>query len=200
MGAITESRTRRLQQSLSAQTLRGTEPRASTLCVITGLRPAAVAVHEGIGTRDDGFEMPAVSSEGATSRMVIGQPGLGRPGDRVCEQKRPCVNAGTSLSWRCSMRREPCPQAKARVACRSWGQILGTHHEGRTLSSEATKKAICWPFVSPLTDSNRRPPPYHGGFGAVLGCTIGHRRSRLTCKSARCGMSRVSSRTRVWST
>jgi hypothetical protein len=23
------------------------------------------------------------------------------------------------------------------------------------------KKAICWPFKSPLTDSNRRPPPYH---------------------------------------
>src|SRR5439155_5860086 len=25
----------------------------------------------------------------------------------------------------------------------------------------ARKKAICWPFGSPLTDSNRRPPSYH---------------------------------------
>ena len=23
------------------------------------------------------------------------------------------------------------------------------------------KAATCWPFKSPLTDSNRRPPPYH---------------------------------------
>ncbi len=74
LGAITESRTRRLQQSLSAQTLRGTEPRASTLCVITRLRPAAVeaaAVHEGIRTRDDGFEMPAVSLVGRSHEAGV---------------------------------------------------------------------------------------------------------------------------------
>ena len=32
---------------------------------------------------------------------------------------------------------------------------------------------------SPLTDSNRRPPPYHGGSGAVLAVTAGHSRSRF---------------------
>ena len=45
-----------------------------------------------------------------------------------------------------------------------------------------------WEFAgflvrSPLTDSNRRPPPYHGGSGAVLAGTAGHARSRFSCKS-----------------
>ena len=33
--------------------------------------------------------------------------------------------------------------------------------------------------ASPLTDSNRRPPPYHGGFGAVRAFTAEHRQARL---------------------
>ena len=36
---------------------------------------------------------------------------------------------------------------------------------------------------SPLTDSNRRPPPYHGSSGAVTACTPNHPRSRLSCRS-----------------
>jgi hypothetical protein len=43
-------------------------------------------------------------------------------------------------------------QAKLILGCEPWGQILGT--VGRTLKEgayrfEATKKAICWPFVKP---------------------------------------------------
>jgi len=35
----------------------------------------------------------------------------------------------------------------------------------------------------PLTDSNRRPPPYHGGSGAESAFTPGHPRPRSPCKS-----------------
>jgi hypothetical protein len=37
---------------------------------------------------------------------------------------------------------------------------------------------------SPLTDSNRRPPPYHGGFGASRAYTRDHSRHSFSCKSA----------------
>jgi hypothetical protein len=37
---------------------------------------------------------------------------------------------------------------------------------------------------SPLTDSNRRPPPYHGSLGAVRAYTGGHSGARLSCTSA----------------
>jgi hypothetical protein len=36
---------------------------------------------------------------------------------------------------------------------------------------------------SPLTDSNRRPPPYHGGFGASRAYTRDHARHGFACKS-----------------
>jgi len=36
---------------------------------------------------------------------------------------------------------------------------------------------------SPLTDSNRRPPPYHGGFGASRAYTDDHSRHSFSCKS-----------------
>jgi hypothetical protein len=55
------------------------------------------------------------------------------------------------------MRREPCPQPKlasrAELGDRSWGHIT----RGERYRAKQQKKAICWPFVSPLTDSNRRP-------------------------------------------
>jgi hypothetical protein len=38
---------------------------------------------------------------------------------------------------------------------------------------------------SPLTDSNRRPPPYHGGFGASHAYTRDHLRHSSSCKSIR---------------
>ena len=50
---------------------------------------------------------------------------------------------------------------------------------------------------SPLTDSNRRPPPYHGGSQAVLAGTAGHSRSRFSCKSRRRGVSPVLARARA---
>ena len=54
-------------------------------------------------------------------------------------------------------------------------------------------------WVSPLTDSNRRPPPYHGGLGAVLAYTAGHSRSRFPCKSAHHDVSAVPARARACS-
>ena len=54
----------------------------------------------------------------------------------------------------------------------------------RVLHEQATRNAYLQAFCeSPLTDSNRRPPPYHGGSGAVLACTPGHSRSCFSCKS-----------------
>ena len=40
-------------------------------------------------------------------------------------------------------------------------------------------------FESPLTDSNRRPPPCHGSPGAVLAYTAGHSRHDFSCKAGR---------------
>jgi hypothetical protein len=53
--------------------------------------------------------------------------------------------------------------------------------------------------ASPLTDSNRRPPPYHGGSGAALAGTAGHSRSRFSCKSGLHGVSAVPARARACS-
>jgi hypothetical protein len=39
-------------------------------------------------------------------------------------------------------------------------------------------------YRSPLTDSNRRPPPYHGGFGASRAYTRDHSRHSFSCKLA----------------
>jgi len=49
---------------------------------------------------------------------------------------------------------------------------------------------------SPLTDSNRRPPPYHGS-GTVLACTAEHSRSRFSCKSPLSDVSAVPARDRA---
>jgi hypothetical protein len=38
---------------------------------------------------------------------------------------------------------------------------------------------------SPLTDSNRRPPPYHGSLDASRAYTCDHTRRGLSCKSGR---------------
>jgi hypothetical protein len=50
---------------------------------------------------------------------------------------------------------------------------------------------------SPLTDSNRRPPPYHGSLGAVRACTRGHSRAPLSCKSSGWHVSGVPARDRA---
>jgi hypothetical protein len=52
---------------------------------------------------------------------------------------------------------------------------------------------------SPLTDSNRRPPPYHGGLEAVLAGTPGHKWTRSSCKSGLCAVSLVSALARACS-
>jgi hypothetical protein len=50
---------------------------------------------------------------------------------------------------------------------------------------------------SPLTDSNRRPPPYHGGFGASRAYTRDHPRHSFSCKSHCCRPSRCVARRRA---
>jgi hypothetical protein len=63
---------------------------------------------------------------------------------------------------RCSQTRLLKPKTPGLVRC--WGQILG-QVEGRSSDGctplRQQKRPFCWPFKSPLTDSNRRPPPYH---------------------------------------
>jgi hypothetical protein len=54
----------------------------------------------------------------------------------------------------------------------------------RVLHEQTTRYAYLQAFRrSPLTDSNRRPPPYHGSSEPVTACTRGHSRARLSWKS-----------------
>jgi hypothetical protein len=53
------------------------------------------------------------------------------------------------------------------------------------------KRGFAGASQSPLTDSNRRPPPYHGGFAAALAGMSRHSRSRFSCKSQPTGVSLV---------
>src|SRR5215216_3546383 len=73
----------------------------------------------------------------------------------------PPATAYPSVARRGSVICESSVQAKrcagARIGDSIWGQV-----ESWSYHLQATKKAICWPFQSPLTDSNRRPPPYDG--------------------------------------
>src|SRR5262249_21215297 len=81
---------------------------------------------------------------------------------------------------RCSVLSDRSVQAKSLLGRELWGTGLGDSCgwiENPSYHVEATKKAICWPFQSPLTDSNRRPPPYHGGF-ALLVLRISERTGR----------------------
>src|SRR5206468_2995185 len=51
-----------------------------------------------------------------------------------------------------------------------WGQILGTGCgtvEGRSYRFEATKKAICWPFVKPSDGLEPSTPSLPWKFGSV---------------------------------
>ena len=44
------------------------------------------------------------------------------------------------------------------------------------------------PALSPLADSNRRPPPYHGSSGAGRASTVGHARTHFSCRSRLLGV------------
>lgn len=68
------------------------------------------------------------------------------------------------------------------------------------LTQEGLGSRQKWPicrYLSPLPDSNRGPPPYHGGSGAVLAGTSGHARSRFSCKSSLLLVSIVTARARA---
>jgi len=62
------------------------------------------------------------------------------------------VGERTSLPRRCSMHVNRLLQARTRARFRAWGQVLGTGSRRASVGlapGEATKKAICWPFVKP---------------------------------------------------
>jgi hypothetical protein len=107
----------------------------------------------------------------------VSDHGCAAPGTRGSYFEDGDRAAGSSASWRPGVRAEPAlcerghfpvmevldeartvSSAKSRVACRSWGQILGTHHEGRTLSSEA-KKGHLLAFRKPSDGLEPSTPP-----------------------------------------
>ena len=53
---------------------------------------------------------------------------------------------------------------------------MGTDSRASSRGRAAKKGPFAGPLRSPLTDSNRRPPPYHGGSQAVLAGMAGHSR------------------------
>ena len=64
----------------------------------------------------------------------------------------------------CSAKRlfKPSVDALRDAGDRFWGQVAGASGNG-WLESRQQKRPFAGLFGSPLTDSNRRPPPYHGG-------------------------------------
>lgn len=78
-------------------------------------------------------------------------------------------------------------QFQARETCTKDHDVLhrlddDNAHDVELRPSQATRRgAEQAKPESPLTDSNRRPPPYHGGSGAVLAGTVEHARARLSC-------------------
>jgi hypothetical protein len=70
---------------------------------------------------------------------------------------------------------------------RVWPSLTGSIREP-FLDEEGLGNTHKWPIcrlLSPLPDSNRGPPPYHGGFGASRAYTRDHPRHGFSCKSAR---------------
>jgi hypothetical protein len=73
-----------------------------------------------------------------------------------------------------------------RGTSRSEGSIVGSIPIARCGPCKCTRTKnhlFAGLLQSPLTDSNRRPPPYHGSSAAVLAGTTGRSRSRSPCKS-----------------
>src|SRR5947208_2752754 len=69
------------------------------------------------------------------------------------------------------------PKLKAPKELHTWRTLEFTQAQPKK------KSPMCGAFAEPLTDSSRRPPPYHGGFEAVLAYLAGHSRPSFTCKS-----------------
>jgi hypothetical protein len=69
---------------------------------------------------------------------------------------------------------------------RFWPSLTGSIREP-LLNEEGLGNTQKWPicrYLSPLPDSNRGPPPYHGGFAPLL-CDLGKRLvARFPCNSA----------------
>jgi hypothetical protein len=64
--------------------------------------------------------------------------------------------------------------AVSREFSRVWPSLAGSIREP-LLDEEGLDNTQKWPicrYLSPLPDSNRGPPPYHGGFALLL-CDLG---------------------------
>ena len=145
-------------------------PTRTLAAAATTRAPAAAAASGSTATAPtERLASRSISSAAPFPRArVRGEPNGRKPDRRVTRRDRNDhrTSPSTSLPRRCSMYLEAFAQAKPQGVLQRWGQILGTGcwMLGKpSYATEATKKAICWPFKSPLTDSNRRPPPYHGG-------------------------------------
>src|SRR2546427_9309933 len=63
---------------------------------------------------------------------------------------------------------QPRIRGAVNVGDRSWGQVEGGSGDGRTPLRQQ-KRPFAGLLLSPLTDSNRRPPPYHESSGSCHG-------------------------------
>ena len=109
---------------------------------------------------------------------------LGRDQDSANRGNRSCLLAGGSPD---PLVDQSCPRCVGRRRETSLCVPHTKYVSGMcpcVLGTDNNKLPICRALVSPLTDSNRRPPPYHGGSEAVTAYTTGHPRPRLSCKSA----------------
>src|SRR5438093_9843067 len=68
-----------------------------------------------------------------------------------------CKEVLDAVGWLCSSQNL---RGSRDVGDRSWGQVEGRSSNGRTPLRQQ-KRPSAGLFKSPLTDSNRRPPPYH---------------------------------------
>ena len=84
----------------------------------------------------------------------------------VVDTKRGRVLGGQGTEERCLTSRSP--EAHATPSCQGEGQLFpNVPLAAFSAPEQGTETARSSPFagcsISPLTDSNRRPPPYHGG-------------------------------------
>ena len=82
---------------------------------------------------------------------------------------------------RCGKRPQDRPRKAATAPRRTSRNFRAPPADGGALSQQKTPHLR--EILSPLTDSNRRPPPYHGGFGASHAYTRDHARHSFSCKS-----------------
>src|SRR5688572_1735281 len=91
----------------------------------------------------------------------------------------------STAAWRSTQRSDLCWA----VRCDEDAILLSGEELSRAAftgsnDKSAARHRLAGLLQSPLTDSNRRPPPYHGGSQAVLAYRAVHSRARFSCKSS----------------